>query len=348
MRRRDFVEAMALAAGVAPAAWLTACQRRAPLANGLEPELNLYMWSDYLGETTLADFERETGVRVTLDTYESNEEMIAKLTSGARGYDLVVPSDSNVALMTASGLLQPFDGSRVPGLDTLTPEVADLPGSAARPQGVPYAWGIGGLAWRSDLVSEPPTSWGIFQRRELAGQMTMLDDGREVIGAMLKWRGHSLNSTEPDELAQARTDAIAARRNLAAYMSATVKGPLAAGDVRVAQLWSGDTVQAARENPAIRFTVPDEGALLFTDYLALVAGAPHPQAAHAFAAFVLRPGVASALARATGYFPPVVGAEFPSGIAHPSAAVRARLERQHDLGAATATYDRIWTEIKSA
>lgn len=348
MQRRDFMGAMAAAAGAAPAAWLAACRARAPLTKGLEPSLNLYMWSDYLGETTLADFERETGVRVTLDTYESNEEMIAKLTSGARGYDLVVPSDSNVALMHGAGLLQPFDGSRVPGLASLAPEVADLPGSADHPIGIPYAWGLGGLAYRADLVREPPTSWGIFQQQELAGQMTMLDDGREVIGAMLKWRGHSLNSTDPGELAQARTDAIAARRNLAAYMSATVKGPLAAGDVRVAQLWSGDTLQAARENPSIRFTVPVEGGLLFTDYLALVAGAPHPAAAHAFAAFVLRPETASAIARATGYFPPVTGAEVPPGIARPSPEVRARLERQHDLGAATATYDRIWTEIKSA
>src|SRR5262249_22295558 len=125
---------------------------------------------------------------------------------------------------------------------------------------VPWQWGMTGIAWRTDLIPERPESWGVFLDSRYRGKLTMLDDVRDVIGAFLRLRGHSLNSIEPAELETARRDAVQAKQNLKAYLSAPVKAQLIAGDVWLAQLWNGDAAQAAREQPALSWLLPKEGS----------------------------------------------------------------------------------------
>ena len=168
---------------------------------------------------------------------------------------------------------------------------------------MPYQWGTTGLAFRTDLVAGVPASWGVLGDRAQRGRVTMLDDGREVFGAMLRWRGHSVNATDPRELERAKDDALAVKPNLRAYLSATVKGQLISGDIAIAQLWSGDTRQAQLEEPRIEYVVPAEGSLLFTDYLVVPRRAPNRRAAHAFLNYILRPEVAAAIAEQTGLRP---------------------------------------------
>jgi len=173
---------------------------------------------------------------------------------------------------------------------------------------------------------------------------------REVIGAMLIWRGKSPNSVDPAELAQARDDALRAKPNLRAYKSAPVKADLIAGDVWVAQLWNGDAAQAATELPAIAFAFPREGSQIWADSMTILADAPHPRAAHAFLDYVLRPDVGAAIANATGYGTAnrAAAALQPHPVPYPSPEDLRKLSYQADLGAHTADWDRIWTEIKSA
>lgn len=356
--RRDFLR---LAAGTglswpALAAVGGACRSSKPpagLADGdlgpLEKNLSLYLWSDYLADDTIPNFEREFGVRATVDTYESNEEMAAKLLAGASGYDLVLPSSYLFQLIRANGLGFPL----VRRYLTNWPNVASLfvdPGwDPGNTLGVPWAWGVTGIAYRRDLVPEVPDSWGTFLDRRYRGKMTMLDDPRDVIGSFLKYRGRSLNSVVPTELAQAKQDALAAKPNLKAYVSAPVKGQLVAGDVAIAQLWNGDAVQAMAEQPAIDFVVPKEGSMLFADALVVLASAPHKRAAHEFLNYVLRPEVAAAIADKTGYGTtnqaaiPLTRSKVPL----PTAEELTRLEYQIDLGTSAEAWDRIWTEIKS-
>lgn len=215
---------------------------------------------------------------------------------------------------------------------------------------MPWQWGVTGIAYRSDLVHQAPDSWRVFLDSEFAGKMTMLDDLRDVIGSFLKLRGHSLNSVLPEELAQARADAIAAKAGLRAFISATVKPQLIAGDVWIAQLWNGDAMQAKAEEPAIEFVIPREGSMLFTDSLVIPRRAAHPRAAHEFMNYVLRPEVAAAISDKTGYGS-ANGAAVPltkAKLTFPGDAEMARLEFQRDLGPATRLWDRIWTEIKAA
>lgn len=349
--RREFV-----AQAAAVSTLLSACRRgeAPPPASGtgpLERELAIYNWSDYIGETTLADFERETGVRVIYDTYESNEDLIAKLQAGATGYDLVVPTGYAVKVLRELGLLQPIDRAAISaaGWANLDPRFLAAPADPENAYTVPWLWGSSGLAVRTDLVRDRPDSWGVLLDPRYRGKMTQLDDMRDVIGAWLRFRGHSLNSIVSAELQQAKVDAIAAKRNLKSYVSAPVKAQLIAGDVWIAHLWNGDTAQAHAVNPAIEYVAPREGSMINLDSLCIPRGARHPRAAHAFMNFVLRPEQAAAISRRSGYGSPNAAALAldPSLLRPPSAEEMTRLEFQDDLGGATTEWDRVWTEIKA-
>jgi spermidine/putrescine transport system substrate-binding protein len=316
----------------------------------MEKELNLYIWSDYLARDTLPNFEKEFGVKVRYDTYESNEEMLAKLQAGASGYDIVVPSNYIIPVMVATGLLAELDQKYLANLGNLAPAFVNPVFDPGNRHAIPYQWGTSGFAYRTDRVPDPGDSWGIFLDSRYRGKMTQMDDMRDVIGAWLRYRGHSLNSTDPAELAQAKADALAAKKNLKAYISAPVKAQLISGDVWIAQLWNGDTQQARTEQPNLGYVLPREGCTIWTDAMVIPASAPHKRAAHEFINYVLRPEVGAAISEVTGYGTPNQAAMplMTNPVPYPTAEELRRLEYQKDLGAAGALWDRIWTEIKSA
>ena len=348
--RREF-----LATG---AALLAACRRpggEAPPAGSeelgpLERELNIYNWSDYIAPGVIPGFEEEFGVRVTYDTYESSEEMVARLQAGAAGYDLVVPTTYAVTALIETGLLARLSPRYLTNIANVAPVFRGLAHDPANAYSVPWQWGMTGIAWRTDLISDAPESWSVFLGRTHAGKMTMLDDMRDVIGAFLRYRGHSINSVDPAELAAAKADATLAKSNLKAYLSAPVKGQLIAGDVWLAQLWNGDAAQARKEQPALAWMLPEEGSTLWIDSLVVPKRAPHPRAAHEFINYTLRPAVAASISAATGYGSPNQAAMplIDNPVAYPAANELARLEIQKDLGRAAVLWDRVWTEIKTA
>jgi spermidine/putrescine-binding protein len=359
--RREFLRLAAALGFSAPAAaaLLTACRSadRDPVLDDparalgpLEPKLAVYIWSDYVAPDTIPNFEREFGVEVTMDFYDSNEEMLAKLQAGARGYDIVVPSTYIVEVLIATGLALPIHRQYLTNWGSLSPLFLDRAFDPGNRYTMPWMWGVTGFAYRRDRIPDPPVSWEIFLDPRYRGKMTQADDERDVIGAWLRYRGHSLNSTDPAELADARRDGIRAKQNLKAYVSAPVKAQLIAGDVWVAQLWNGDAEQARLEQPELGFVLPKEGSTIWLDSLVMPRGVRHPRAAHEFMNYVLRPPVAAAVSAATGYGTPNRGAvgllEHP--VPYPTGEELARLEYQRDLGRGTATWDQIWTEIKAA
>ncbi|MCC7196525.1 MAG: spermidine/putrescine ABC transporter substrate-binding protein, partial [Gemmatimonadaceae bacterium] len=316
----------------------------------LERELNIYNWSDYIAPDVIPGFERESGVRVTYDTFESGEEMVAKVQAGATGYDLIICTSYLLPALQASGLLAPLSRRYLGNLGNIDPLFRGRAFDPDDAYTVPWAWGLSGIAWRQDLVPGTPDSWGVFLEAGQRGRMTMLDDEREVIGAFLRYRGRSVNSTDPVEVAEAGRDAIAAKANLKAYLSAPVKAQLIAGDVALAQLWDGDAAQARKEQPALAWVLPREGAAMFIDCMVVPRTAPHPRAAHEFINYVLRPGVAASIAAAIGYGTPNAAAMplLASPVPYPSAGELARIELQQDLGRASTLWDEWWTRIRSA
>lgn len=355
--RREFLRRLTASALAAPVVGsLGSCTAKAGQGGTtdddlgpIEKDLSLYLWSDYLADTTVPEFEREFGVRVTVDTYESNEEMAAKLIAGASGYDVVLPSSYLFPLFHANRLALPLNRKYLGNWSNVAPLFVNPSWDPGNRISVPWAWGTTGIAYRRDLVDAPPTSWAVFHDARYRGKMTMLDDYRDVIGSFLKFRGRSLNSVDPSELEQAKADALAAKPNLKAYLSGPVKSQLIAGDVVIAQLWNGDASQAIAEQPEIGFVVPEEGSMIFADALVVLANAPHKRAAHEFLNYILRPEVAAAISDKTGYGSanhaavPLTRAKVP----YPTEADLARLEYQTDLGGGAELWDRIWTEIKS-
>ena len=218
--RRDFVwRALALGISVSSAgAVLSACGggdkggQAGAGAQGetelgpIEKELHIYNWSDYIADDTVPNFEKEFGVKVTYDTYESNEEMVAKLQAGATGYDIIVPSGYIIPVLVATDLITTLNKKNLTNWGNVAPIFQNLPSDPGSTHTVPWQWGTSGIAYRTDKMKSPVDSWAVFHDREFRGKMTMMDDGREVIGAFLRYRGHSLNSTDPQQLAKAKAD----------------------------------------------------------------------------------------------------------------------------------------------
>ena len=366
--RREFVfRALALGLSVSSVgALLQACQRKDKAAGTgadsagaqtamadlgpIEKELHIYNWSDYIAEDTVPNFQKEFGVKVTYDTYESNEEMVAKLQAGATGYDIVVPSGYIIPVMVATDLITPINKKYITNFNNISPIFQNLPTDPGNKYTVPWQWGTTGIAYRHDKVKTPMDSWGVFLDKQFGKKMTMMDDGREVIGAFLRYRGHSLNSTNPAELSKAKADAIAAKKQLKAYISAPVKAQLISGDVWISQLWNGDTTQAKAEQPNLTYVIPKEGCTIWGDSMCIPKSAPNKRAAHEWMNYILRPEVGAALSEATGYGTPNAAAArvMKNPVPYPTEDELKRLEYQVDLGKDTATWDQIWTEIKSA
>ena len=316
----------------------------------IEKELHLYNWSDYIAEDTVPNFEKEFGVKVTYDTYESNEEMVAKLQAGASGYDIVVPSGYIIPVLVATDLITPLNKKYITNAANISPIFRNLPSDSGDKYTVPWQWGTTGIAYRTDKVKTPVDSWDVFHDKQFRKKLTMMDDGREVIGAELRHRGHSLNSTNPAELAQAKADCIDAKKNLKAYISAPVKAQLISGDVWISQLWNGDTTQAKSEQPNLAYIIPKEGCTIWGDSMTIPKSAPNKRAAHEWINYIMRPEVGAALSEATGYGTPNAAAAkvMKNPVPYPTEDELKRLEYQVDLGKDTATWDQIWTEIKSA
>ncbi len=316
----------------------------------METELNIYNWSDYIADDTVANFEKEFNIKVTYDTYESNEEVVAKLQAGVSGYDLVCPSGYAVQVLLALDLLEKLDRRALQNHANIAPQFRKTAFDPTDAHTVPWQWGRTGIAYRADKVKAPPDSWAVFHDAQYANKMTMMEDMRDAIGAWLRYRGKSLNSIDAAELAAAKTDALAAKKNLQSFISGPVKAQILTGDVWVAQLWDGDTFQAAAVNAEIKWVLPKEGTTIWCDSMCIPKTAPHKRAAHAFLDYILRPGVGAEISKTTGYGSPNAAALASMGLAgaqFPTPDEMKLLEFQMDLGAASAQWDQVWTEIKA-
>jgi spermidine/putrescine transport system substrate-binding protein len=320
------------------------------------PRLNVFNWSNYVAPDTIPNFETEFGVRVRYASYESNEEMLAKVMTGNSGWDVVFPTSSYVRPMLENALLAPLRHELLRHLDRLDPAFQAPPWDPKLAWCVPYMWGATGIACSRKL--EPlPFSWANLWDERLNGRLTMLDDPAEVLGAALKKLGCSLNSTDAGELEGARAEAIAQKRLLRAYLNAEVRDQLVAGDVLAAQLWATTAQQAIdAASGGLAFVYPSEGFPLYADNAVILRESRRPELAHRFLDYLLRPEVASRIATVTRTATANGAARelLPenvrnSPILYPPAEV---LERGEWFEAMPATAqrmrDRIWTEIKSA
>jgi spermidine/putrescine transport system substrate-binding protein len=319
------------------------------------PVLSVYTWSDYIKPSLVRRFEREHDCRVVIDTFESNEAMYAKLKAGAGGYDLLTPSSYMVSLMRAQGLVRPLDHALLPNLSHVDPEYLAMAIDKSMDHSVPYMITNTGIAYLEGRVKDVVPSWRMFGRTDLRGRMTMFNDMRETIGAALKCLGYSLNSTDPAELAAAEKLLLEWKPNLAKFDNEQYKIGLASGEFLLVHAWSGDIFQVRKENPAVRFVVPEEGTVISCDDLVIPAGAREVALAHAFIDFLLDPAVAAENTAVIYYLCPnkdsypLLPAEIREnpGIFLPPA-IRAKSEMIADIGEANALYIAVWDRLKAS
>src|ERR1039458_9104382 len=196
------------------------------------PRLNVYNWSNYVASDTVANFEREFGVYVRYATYESNEEMLAKVLGGNSGWDVVFPSHNRIPPMRQYGLLARLDHARLPNLPNLEPRFQIPPWDPRLEYCGPYMWGAPGVA-DNQSVAPAPAAWADLWSARFKGRLTMLDDPEEVLGACLLKLRLSYNSTDDASLRRAEHEAIAQKPLLRAYLNAEFRDQLVAGDILV-------------------------------------------------------------------------------------------------------------------
>jgi spermidine/putrescine transport system permease protein len=324
-----------------------------PAAGG-EKVLNLFIWSNYIAPETLRKFEQRYGVRVNVDLYDSNEALLAKLQAGNAGYDIVCPSDYSVHVLRTQGLLRPVDRRRLPHLRNVDPSFLDRPFDPGNRHSAPYFWGTAGIAYHRRRVAAPVDTWGALWDARYRGRILMLDDAREAFGAALKWKGHSLNTTDERLLLEARDRLVLQKPLVRAYNSTNFEDVLLSGDVWLAQGWNGQFAKAMEQDPDVVYVIPREGATLFIDSLAIPIDARNVDLAYAFIDFTLEADIAAEICRTMKYSSPNRAAWplLPDGIRgntaiFPPREALARLELIEDLGEATVLYDRLWTEVKA-
>ena len=317
-------------------------------------ELHIFNWPEYMPQEILDAFAKEYQVRINYDTYSSNEEMLAKLTAGASGYDIIVPSDYMVSVLLKQGLLEPLNKEVLTNWDNLDPRFLNLEFDPENRYSVPYMWGTVGIAVNTEFVKDKITKWEDLWNPKYAGYIVLPDDPREIIGMGLQVIGKSRNSTDPQDLEAAKQKLSALMPAVKAFDSDSPKSLLLSGEVYLGMVWNGEAVLAALENPNILYVIPEEGGGIWMDTLAIPKSAKNKDLAHEFINFLLRPEISAQLSEAFPYGNPNKASHaftdpkiLNNPAAYPPESALQKAEWLKDVGEATVIYDRILTELKA-
>lgn len=335
-------------------AWSACTGTKSEPLSSNNQKLNLAIWGNYLAPEIQAQFEKETGIQLHLSNYSSNEELLAKIQSGASGLDVAVPSDYMVEIMIKTGLLEPLKMNLIPHKDLISESLLKLSYDSENKYSLPYAWSTAGLVINTELYTKPITNWKqFFNNPDLKGKISMLDDSREVIGAALKMNGFSVNSIKPEELAKAKATLMSAKPRIKMFRSDTIEA-LINKEVAIAHAFSVDALQAMAKNPKLVYLIPEEGGTRAIDNLVILKGAKNISAAHLLIDFLLRPesNIAFVTKVRGGPVLKATQEQLPVELRNnkalfPEENQLAKLERIQDLGDQTRLYDQLWTELKS-
>lgn len=317
--------------------------------------LHLYNWGDYIDPEVVAQFEKEFHCIVKIDFFDSNEAMYAKLNAGAEGYDVAVPSSFMATNLRQQGLLRKLDHSRIPNLKNLDQSFMVKHPDPNSDYMVPYMVSFIGIGYDSRKVKNFKPSWAMFDRRDLKGRMTLLDEMRPDIGAALKFLGYSINSTDEKELARARDVVIHWKKNIARFGVDDAKMGLASGEFDLIHNYSGDILQIQKENEYLLFAIPVEGTSINDDDLVIPSTARDVDLAYDFINFLLRPDICAKNMTFICYLAPNPAAVslMPESFRtnksiFPGDDIMSRCEVMRDLGPDNVKYTKIWDEIKAA
>jgi len=317
--------------------------------------ISVYNWGDYIDSAAIDIFEAETGIRVIYETFETNEDMYAKIAMGGSSYDVIIPSDYMIERMIRENLLQPINWNNVPNVSNIDPRFTHESYDPEFKYSVPYTWGTMGILYNTETVLEAPTSWDILLDPEYKMDLFMLNAPRDTTAIALVMCGHDLNSTDPSDLADAKKLLIDQKPLVLAYVVDEVKDKMIAGEASVALVWSGDATFCMSESDTLDYVVPEEGSNIFYDSMCIPHNARNVSGAEKFIDFMCRADIAAMNYDYVGYAIPNTAAielwgeeEYnASPVNNPPQEALDKCQVFKYLGDDTKLYDTIWTEIIS-
>jgi spermidine/putrescine transport system substrate-binding protein len=343
--------APATATPAAPAAQDTAANEN--YETGEPKELNLFCWSEYVPQEVIDRFTKQTGIKVNVENYASNEEMLAKLLAGGGQYDLIQPSEYVIEALVKENLLLPIDHAQVPNLKNLAPEFQNLPYDPGNKYSVPWMAGTVGIVINTDLVKDEIAGYNDVFQDKFKGNIVVLDDAREIVSWGLESIGIPVNDVSNENLEKVKPVLSKWLPLVKVYDSDSPKTALLNGDVALGIVWSGEGAILLDQDKKFKWVLPKEGAHLFVDSLAIPKTAAHPKNAELFMNFVLRPNISKLISDEFPYLNPnaegrklLSPEQLANGASFPTAEEMATLQTFQDIGGQASAIDDLVTSLK--
>lgn len=268
----------------------------------LSKVLNVYNWEDYFSETTLEDFSKKFGVKVNLETFEDEEELVSNLQSHPDKYDIIITSGDSIRELAEMRLLAEIDLSNISNLKNIERKFLNPNYDPGHRHSVPYLWGTTGIAVNRTFIKDEIDSWSILWNPKYKGKMCMLNNPEEAIGAALKYLGYSLNTNDPSELESARKKLLEQSPLVTGYLDPiTIRDRLISNELWAAQIYSGEGMFAVDRNESLEYVIPKEGASIWVDCIAISRDAKHKYTAEVFINHILDPKVSAKIANYLWY-----------------------------------------------
>jgi spermidine/putrescine transport system substrate-binding protein len=322
-----------------------------------EKKLTFYNYDTYIGEHSLADFTAASGIEVKMDLFADGDELFTKLKAGNPGYDVIVPTNDKIERMIKANMIMPLDHSKIPNIVNVDPAFMNPTFDPGRKYSLPYMWGTVGIGYRKSKVEGAIDSWAsVLTDEKNSGRISQMGDQEHTIGMALKFLGFGYNSTNADELIKAKELLIASKKMVKKYADDNGQDLLAQGEVDLAVEYNGDIAQVMAEDEDITYVVPKEGSNVWEDTVAIAAGAPHPENAHAFINFIFDKDAGKHIAETIQYATPNKAARELMDVKYtgnpaifPPAEILSKCEYASYLGEeALKARDEIWTAIQAA
>nr|WP_295255084.1 extracellular solute-binding protein [uncultured Blautia sp.] len=324
-----------------------------------DEKLVVYNWGEYIDPEVLTIFEKETGIDVIYEEFETNEILYPKISSGAIAYDVICPSDYMIQRMIENDLLSEINFDNIPNIKNIGEQYMEQSKQfdPENKYSVPYCWGTVGILYNKTMVDEPVDSWSILWNPKYKDSILMQDSVRDAFGATLKYLGYSLNSTDLDELTEAKNLLIEQKPLVQAYVIDQVRDKMIGNEAALGVIYSGEAIYTQKENPNLEYVIPKEGSNIWIDSWVIPKNAEHKENAEKFINFLCRPDIALMNFEYITYSTPNEAAREliededirNSEIAFPDLSKYDNLETFQYLGTeADQVYGDLWNKVKSS
>ncbi len=283
---------------------LPGCGKPSGEASGQPEALRLFVWSEYVPQEVIDLFTAETGIKVSVENYASNEEMLAKLFAGGGSYDIIQPSEYTIQALIKQNLLLPLNHENIPNLKNIAPEFRNMPFDPGNKFSVPWMAGFVGIVYNSEVIPGPIAGFVDVFREDHRNRIVILDDAREITSWALATQGIPINDLSEENLEKVRPLVASWLPLVKVFDSDSPKTSLLNGDTDIGVVWSGEAALLHQQNPKFKWVLPAEGAHLFVDNLAIPKTARNQATAEKFINFILRPDVSKMISDHFPYYNP--------------------------------------------